>query len=130
MGVSHQVADAEAVLRAEGAVSPHQVAAGLKAVLARLPPGGRVVLDLRRVESVEATSDEIRHLSLRRPVVTQHGKPFRFAIVAPTDDLYGLSRMYQTLTSDLFFEVGVFRGMNEAKAWLARPHRCEGGATA
>ena len=52
------------------------------------------------------------------------GHATRAAIVAPSDVLYGVSRMFQTLRGDANpDEVEVFRTLDEANAWLERHDR-------
>jgi hypothetical protein len=41
------------------------------------------------------------------------------AVVACTNALYGMFRMFQVFTEDLFGEISVFRSVAEAQAWLA-----------
>jgi len=41
------------------------------------------------------------------------------AIVASTDVLFGMSRMFQVFAEDSFREVGVFRSSADAEEWLA-----------
>jgi hypothetical protein len=42
----------------------------------------------------------------------------RWAFVAPSPVLYGLSRMYQMLRGDAGCEIEVFRELNAAVAWI------------
>jgi hypothetical protein len=41
------------------------------------------------------------------------------ALVACTDVLFGMSRMFQVFAEDVFREVEVFRSVADAEAWLA-----------
>jgi len=41
------------------------------------------------------------------------------AIVAPTDALFGMMRMFEVFTEDYFHETRVFRTVVEAELWLA-----------
>jgi len=45
----------------------------------------------------------------------------RIAMAAPGDEFFGLGRMYQALRSDSPVEVGVFRELAAAEAWLDLP---------
>ena len=44
----------------------------------------------------------------------------RWAIVAPTDGMYGLSRMFGMLTEGLGIKIKAFRSRVSALAWLAK----------
>jgi hypothetical protein len=41
------------------------------------------------------------------------------AIVAPTDVVFGLARMFQMMSEGRGNHIEVFRGMDDALAWLA-----------
>jgi hypothetical protein len=45
----------------------------------------------------------------------------RIAIVAPSDEFFGFGRMYQALRAESRVEVGVFRELEAAEAWLGLP---------
>lgn len=45
----------------------------------------------------------------------------RVAMAAPSDEFFGMGRMYQALRSDSPVEVGVFRELAAAEAWLELP---------
>ena len=48
------------------------------------------------------------------------------AVVAPTLALYGMLRVFQVFTEDLFRETWVFRSVEEAEVWLAEHASCGG----
>ena len=74
------------------------------------------LMDLSQADMNDVSSAGLRklmHLSER--YATQS---FRTAIVAPQDLSFGLSRLYQILSSDSPEEVMVFRSLLEANYWL------------
>lgn len=84
------------------------------------------VVDNSRLEGA-MPGQEMRELE--EPRTHFLDSPTRVAIVAPTDLTYGMSRMYQLVTEFRSpSEVGVFRDMASALAWLGREGLDLGGA--
>ena len=67
--------------------------------------------DLTRARLRDASAGAVRRIAHQSP----HFPGTRLAIAAALDELYGLARMLQELGRD---EIGVFRGREEALAWL------------
>jgi hypothetical protein len=57
--------------------------------------------------------------ALRARAAEIRPSPVRVAIVAPADVVFGLARMYQMMSEGRGNHIEVFRGMDEALAWLA-----------
>lgn len=57
--------------------------------------------------------------ALRARASVPRRNPTRVAIVAPTDVVFGLARMFQMMSEGRGNHIEVFRGMDEALAWLA-----------
>jgi hypothetical protein len=80
-----------------------------------------VLLDLSeqtsipKKENLQAVAGEIKRIRGR----VQFGS---CAIVACTDALYGMLRMFQVFTEQYFRESYVFRTASEAEGWLASHH--------
>jgi len=78
---------------------------------------------MSQVERIALQSIErVRELAARSAGMDGDSPPSRFAIVAPTEEAFGLGRMYQTyrsLDERSTKQVGVFRTMEEAMAFLA-----------
>jgi hypothetical protein len=80
-----------------------------------------VLLDLSyetsvpKQENLKAVTQDIRRIRGR----VQFGA---CAIVACTDALYGMIRMFEVFTDQLFRKSYVFRTVGEAEAWLASQH--------
>jgi len=82
------------------------------------------LIDMTAVERIELPSaDGVRQLAALSASMDDPGTASKFAIVAPQDIAYGLGRMYEAhraLNVKSSKQVGVFRTMPEALAWLGR----------
>jgi SpoIIAA-like len=77
-----------------------------------------VLLDLTEQTSLPRT-DQMREVTSAIGRVRQRVRFRICAIVAATDALFGMLRMFQVFTEDLFHEAEVFRSLHDAEAWLA-----------
>jgi hypothetical protein len=79
-------------------------------------------VDMSQVERIALESiDRVRELAARSAGMDGDTPASRFVIVAPTAEAFGLGRLYQTyrgLDARSKKEVGVFRTMEEAMAFL------------
>lgn len=81
-------------------------------------PGMKELSDIRNIDALDVTPAGIRAM------VQQDGKDSeritfqRLALVLSDDVAFGMARMYQTLTGSRMANVGVFRDIEQAKAWL------------
>jgi hypothetical protein len=83
--------------------------------------GADDLVDLREVEHFGVTETGFKNIISLFAPVDQLGIPTRLAIVAPGDDVYGVSQLYQTLRGDDVPElVEVFREIGAAEDWLNR----------
>ena len=84
--------------------------------------GYNELLDMREVEQIDLRSiDNMRALAELSASMDAPAAPSKFAIVATTDESFGLGRMYETyrrLEGKSTKQVGVFRSLNEAYAFL------------
>ena len=78
----------------------------------------REICDLRDVEEVLVSPDELKELAKRW---RESGAPMKIADVTSTDLSYGLARLFQGYRDDATTELRVFRNMAEAEAWLEIP---------
>ena len=76
-----------------------------------------VLLDLTKQTSLPR-SDDLREVTAAIRSVQQRVRFGFCAIVASTDALFGMLRMFQVFTEDLFREAQVFRSSPDADAWL------------
>lgn len=78
------------------------------------------LIDLREVTHMGVTSAGLHRLIALYDERGAVETPTRNAIVAPTDVLYGVSRMFQTLRGEgLAAELEVFRSLDDAERWIA-----------
>jgi hypothetical protein len=95
--------------------------------LARSPdfdPAADDLADLRAVKAMNTTQDGFRKLMAMFFPFDALRIPTRLAIVAVSDLVFGMSRMYELLRGDeVSEEIRVFRNYDEALAWLDDPDR-------
>lgn len=83
---------------------------------ATVDPSWPVLVDARETTSAAvATETIVSRASRPRPQRT------RVAIVAGTDAVYGVARMFQILAEGKGGEIGVFRSLGDAETWLGIP---------
>ena len=73
--------------------------------------------DMTQVERLEISTKAVRQLvsMFEAPELQSDSK---LAIVAASDHVFGMARMYETLSSHTSEHIRVFRDMAEAEAWL------------
>lgn len=80
------------------------------------------LVDMTAVERIDmASTDRIRELAFLSASMDPPSSRSRFAIVAPTDEAFGLGRMYQAyrrMEDRTTKEVSVFRSLEDAMAFL------------
>ncbi len=77
------------------------------------------LIDLRGVTHMGVTGAGLHRLIAMYDQRESDGHPTRAAIVAPTDVLYGVARMFQTLRGeDTPDVIEVFRSIGDALCWL------------
>lgn len=84
----------------------------------RIKPGMRELSDVRGVEQLEVTLAGIGTLVSMDAEPAAMFDDYRLAIVASTDVVFGMARLYQQRTDEELERVGIFRTMEEAAAWL------------
>jgi len=107
------------VVTVEGVVSDGDPEKHLRVLLTdpEYSPEFAVLGDARGVEEVRVTSAGIESLMKFTRDRQFHGR--RLGLVATSEVVYGLARMYQIQREDSSYEVAVFRGIEEASAWIA-----------
>jgi hypothetical protein len=86
----------------------------------RIQPGVKEIVDLRGVDSVEASTDS---LGVVINIDLEHSEKLagqKTAIVAPRELLFGLSKIYEIMyeQSQAPADIKVFRDIGEARKWL------------
>lgn len=122
MPVTYQIDAATAIIRTKcsGDVTLDEVI-GHFHELERDPHRGDrldVMLDLSEQTSIPQSGD-LRVVTREIGNIRASVQFGACAIVACTDVLFGMIRMFQVFTEDLFREVCVFRSVPEAEEWLA-----------
>ncbi|MCG8619557.1 MAG: hypothetical protein MI802_25325 [Desulfobacterales bacterium] len=86
-------------------------------------PNFREVVDLSQVREIKATKHSLDEIIISDKAHDEKIKGLKTAIVAPTDLLYGCSRMFGILTDVNYAPstVQVFRTHDEARDWLQIP---------
>lgn len=93
----------------------------------RFDPALDDLVDLRAVSHMGVTSAGLHRIIALYDEREPANLPTRSALVAPTDVLYGVSRMFQTLRGDGHAaEVEVFRTLEAANRWLERMEQAPG----
>jgi len=90
-----------------------------------LPARLDVLLDLRETRSLP-DSRQLRSVAEQIGNLKPRVKWGACAVVASHDALYGMSRVFEVFTEELFADVRVFRGLDEAERWLAGPRTPSG----
>ena len=88
-------------------------------------PGHRVgmdeLTDCRAVERVEVTTGGLVALAAATArLLDVQAQTWRVAIVAPSDIVFGMARMYEAFRAESPEQVQVFRDRASAEAWLGR----------
>lgn len=78
-------------------------------------PSFNQLSDFTKLTHADISTDAIQHLAERNPF----GLGSKRAFVAPSDLIYGLSRMFQVFTDHHQDELTVFRDMHEARKYLS-----------
>jgi hypothetical protein len=86
---------------------------------AAFDPGMRQLSDLRAIQRLDVSAAGVRAMVDHDTANAPRRAGHRMALVVPTDDAFGMARMYQIMGRHEDGNVGVFRSMPEAEAWLA-----------
>ena len=86
---------------------------------ANCPAGADVLLDLSRNTSLPNIG-QIRAAAERTGDASRKVKFGAIAIVVGTEAMFGMARVFETLTERHFARTGVFRSREAAEAWLDR----------
>lgn len=73
------------------------------------------ILDLTGVTSFNISSKVLRELALHAPIISD---PTLRVVVAPTDYLFGMARMFQIIGSETRKQLKIVRTLNEALTLL------------
>ncbi len=82
-------------------------------------PGMSQLSDMREIQRLDVTAAGVRAMVDHDTANAARRSGHRLALVVPADDAFGMARMYQIMGRQEDGNVGVFRTMVEAEAWLA-----------
>lgn len=72
-----------------------------------------------RGATTDITSDQVRALVAWTDALVRKGRFGALALVTDSDLAFGMARMYQILAEPLPAQIGVFRTLGAAEAWLS-----------
>lgn len=85
---------------------------------AAFDPGMAQLSDIRDIERLEVTAAGVRAMVDHDNSNAARRSGHRMALVVPKDDAFGMARMYQLMNRKEEDNIGVFRTMEDAAAWL------------
>ena len=71
-----------------------------------------------RGATTDLTPNQVRALVVRTDALVRKGRFGALAIVTDSNFAFGMARMYQILAEPLPVQIGIFRTLDEATAWL------------
>jgi hypothetical protein len=83
--------------------------------------GFSMLCDYSRIENFDVTPRDIEEITAWQTSIDPLIGNGRCAVVASKDSVFGMSRMWEILSSDSSQQICVFRQMNNAVLWLAFP---------
>ncbi len=89
-------------------------------------PGFVELSDVTSIEKLSVTPEGIQRFVAQDSANAPGNEHYKLAIVVSEDFAFGMGRMYEMSTSEHFSNVGIFRDVNEARAWLGL---AEGGSS-
>ena len=76
------------------------------------------ILDFSQCTDFELSSDDINSLSQLAINASKINSNIIMAIIAPTDLVFGMSRIYEVYAEESGFKIKVFRNKSEAESWV------------
>ena len=81
-------------------------------------PGMKELSDIRGIDQLDITPSGVQAMVQQDARNSAEVASHKLALVVSKEVAYGMARMYQTLTQSNIETVGVFRDIDEARAWL------------
>lgn len=109
------------VFTAAGDLTAGDILASKRDLLAqpdRLRPLRHALVLLEDVTRFTPTNDDIRDIATADTKIALLAPDVSVGIVAPTDYLFGLSRMWEVFAEATAWRIAVFRSRAEADAWI------------
>ena len=76
------------------------------------------ILDFSQCTDFELSSDDINNLSQLAINASKINPNIIMAIIAPTDLVFGMSRVYEVYAEESGFKIKVFREKSQAESWV------------
>ena len=76
------------------------------------------ILDFSQCTDFELSSDDINSLSQLAINASKINSNIIMAIIAPTDLVFGMSRIYEVYAEESGFKIKVFRNKSDAESWV------------
>lgn len=80
--------------------------------------GFNILCDYREIENFDVSTEDIDKITRWQKSIDDQIGDGRCAVVASKDSVYGMSRMWEILSSELSQQIGVFRKFDDAVSWL------------
>lgn len=87
---------------------------------AAFDPGMPELSDVRAIERLDVTTVGVKAMVAHDTAHSERRSGHRLALVVPTDEAFGMARMYQLMGKRDDGSVAVFRTLPDAEAWLAK----------
>ena len=84
----------------------------------RVPAGMKQILDLREVTRFDIPTARVRDLAEEWSTSPASGSASMVAIVAASDEAFGVARMYEMSRRETPEQIRVFRAIEAAERWL------------
>jgi hypothetical protein len=109
------------VFTAAGELTARDILAAKSELLAepaKVRPLVHALVLLGDVTGFEPTNEEVRNIADADARISRLAPNVSVAVVAPSDYLFGLSRMWEVFAEATAWRIAVFRSRAEADAWL------------
>jgi hypothetical protein len=83
--------------------------------------GFNILCDYREIKNFDVSSQDIDEISEWQKSVDEKIGSGKCAVVASKDSVFGMSRMWEMVSSERSQHICVFRDFNDAITWLAEP---------
>ncbi|MGH7740626.1 MAG: hypothetical protein ACRENS_01240 [Candidatus Eiseniibacteriota bacterium] len=106
---------------ATGVLSGEELIAGALRARAELERGGRLeygLTDLSAVTEMRVKPEDLRRLAEEQSVTSKLMPKAIAAVVAPSDHIFGLARMWEAYADETGWTTRVFRDRPSAEEWL------------
>ena len=104
-----------------GIVSGEEILSSAQRILKMVKEGlspEYALTDLSKVTEFKISADEVSRNAEINITISRYAPSVRVAIIAPSDHVYGIARMWQVYSKETGWASEVFRDAEEANEWL------------